>query len=273
GQSTMFDLLGESVPVPLPGLELGQVDIPAAEKRAWEKELLGVYLSNNPLSDVGHPLKQYVTAFCGQVDAEMEGQRAVVAGEVASVRHLQTKDGRPFVSAVIEDMSGSLEVNAWPEVYRETQGVWQENNILLISGRVRMRGDRAQLACERVRLYEIGADSRDGTSWAEQEAGGPAVPTVEPSVIPDASPLPPARKKLVIRMAQTGDREGDVVRFRQVVDVLRGYPGQEVVELVMTTEGGVVRMDLPHVSVGFCPELHEKLVGLLGEDGSVEGGE
>ncbi|MEE8473655.1 MAG: DNA polymerase III subunit alpha, partial [Dehalococcoidia bacterium] len=257
GQSTMFDLLGDSVPVPQPGLDLPDVDIPVAERRAWEKELLGVNLSHNPLSDVGHPLKQYITALCGQVDAEMEGKVVVVAGEVASVRHLQTKEGRPFASAVIEDMSGSLEVNAWPQVYKETQAVWREGNILLISGKVRTRRDRVQLACDKVRLYEIGADGGDGASWAEPEV--PAAPIPRPAAAPPSAPVTPVApvsevsgdgKKLVIKMAQTGDPEGDVRLFNKVVEVLRGSPGEVGVELVMTTGDRVVHMGIPDLGVG-----------------------
>jgi hypothetical protein len=57
------------------------------------------------------------------------------------------------------------------------------------------------------------------------------------------------------------------------VDILRGYPGQDRVELAVATEEGVVRMELPNVSVGLCPELRQALVGLLGEDGLLEGGD
>ena len=50
GQSTMFDMFGESVATPLPALELVDADVSKAEMLAWEKELLGVYVSEHPFS-------------------------------------------------------------------------------------------------------------------------------------------------------------------------------------------------------------------------------
>ncbi|GAI36612.1 unnamed protein product, partial [marine sediment metagenome] len=52
GQSTMFDLWGKAMPVPTPSLDLEVADISTDEKLAWERELMGVYLSEHPLSAV-----------------------------------------------------------------------------------------------------------------------------------------------------------------------------------------------------------------------------
>jgi len=92
GQSTMFDLWGESMPVPLPSLELGGADIPIREKLAWEKELMGVYLSEHPFSPFANKIDS--GTLCGQIDAELAGQTVSVAGMVASVRLCQYCAGR-----------------------------------------------------------------------------------------------------------------------------------------------------------------------------------
>jgi len=133
GQSTMFDLLGEKVPVPMPGLELEADDIPIQERLVWEKELLGVYLSEHPFSAMngrGAALNLNIT-LCGQIDAELVGQKVVVAGMVASVRYLYTRAGKAFASAQLEDLDGRIEVMVWPRVYAETKDLWQEGNMLL----------------------------------------------------------------------------------------------------------------------------------------------
>src|SRR5205814_2633359 len=83
GQTTMFDLWGESVPVPVQALDLPGGDVPLKEKLAWEKELLGVYVSEHPFSVAAGRLPADVV-LCGQIDQDTLGQNVVVAGMVAS---------------------------------------------------------------------------------------------------------------------------------------------------------------------------------------------
>ncbi|GAG93391.1 unnamed protein product, partial [marine sediment metagenome] len=61
---------------------------------------------------------------------------------------------RPFVSAVLEDLDGRIETMVWPKLYSDTRDLWQEGNILLVEGKVRLRDDRVQLNCDHVRRYQ-----------------------------------------------------------------------------------------------------------------------
>ena len=97
------------------------------------------------------------TTLCGQIDAGLVGQTVVIAGMVASVRSLFTKDRRPFISAVLEDLDGKIETMVWPKLYSDTRDLWQEGNILLVEGEVKLRNDQVQLHCDRVRRYQIEA--------------------------------------------------------------------------------------------------------------------
>ncbi len=243
GQSTMFDLWGEMMPVPMPAMELAEFDVPRKERLAWEKELLGVYLSEHPFSSAARYLSSYVTALCGQIDAEMVGQGVVVAGIVTSVRQLFTKDRRPFVSAILEDLDGRIEVNAWPEIYKSTRELWTEGNILLVEGRVRVRGERVQLGCERVHPYQ---------------------PDIEEGVEAEP-PVAAKRHRLIININQTADEAGDVARLRQLFDVLRDFPGEDEVCLSVTKDDEVISLELPGATTGYCPQLRQRLMSLLGE--------
>jgi len=243
GQSTMFDLWGETMPVPMPTMELAEIDISVKEGLAWEKELLGVYLSAHPFSRAARHLAPYVTALCGQIDEEMVGQGVVVAGMVTSVRQLSTKDGRPFISALLEDLEGRIEVTAWPEIYKSTKELWTDGNILLVEGRVRVRGERVSLSCHRVRRYQ--------PEMAER---------VEAEL-----PTPLKRRRLFINIAQTADEEGDVARLRQILDVLQDFPGKDEVRLSVIKDDEVINLKLPDMTTGYSPELQQRLMGLLGE--------
>jgi DNA polymerase-3 subunit alpha len=240
GQATMFDLWGGGVAVTMPGLELPAIDIPVREKSVWERELLGVSFSERPFGlGLGKPPAE-VDTFCGQIDEEMVGQAVVTAGQVMSVRQSFTKDGRPFVSAVLGDVDGSIEVTAWAEVYERTKELWLEGNSLVVRGKVKVRGERVQLVCQSVTPYP-----QESERQVEQ----------------------PRPRALHIRLAQTDDAETDIARLRDVFDVLKGFPGEDSVHLAIIDSAGVTKLDVPKLTTGYCTKLHQQLVHLVGERG------
>jgi DNA polymerase-3 subunit alpha len=260
GQTTMFDLWGEEVPVPIPGLDLEPADIAVREKLAWEKELLGVYLSEHPFTSMagkGTELNLDIT-LCGQIDAELAGQSVVVAGIVASVRSLFTRDGKPFASTILEDLDGRIEVMVWPKIYAETKDLWQEGNILLVEGRVRLNDDKVQLNCDSV------SDYQSVTARAE-----PAV-TPEPvtvSVVTEEPAAPVVSHRLVISLTQSSDEAADVALLKRVISVLQGFPGGDEVSLRVTNGSKVSRLKLTNLTVSYGAELHERLAELVGGEG------
>jgi DNA polymerase-3 subunit alpha len=142
GQATMFDLFGDEVPVPLPALELEIVAEQTGEKLAWERELLGVYVSEHPFRRVHPALAGRISAVVTEITAEMAGRELTIAGMVTAVRPLLTRAGRSFVAAIVEDLSGSLEVTCWPDTYERTRDHWQPGRILLLAVKVRARDER-----------------------------------------------------------------------------------------------------------------------------------
>ncbi|MDY6907274.1 MAG: DNA polymerase III subunit alpha [Chloroflexota bacterium] len=246
GQATMFDLWGETVPLPLPELALEGADVPLDERLAWERELTGVYLSEHPFSRAAKRLHSVVTVLCGQIDEEMNGRDVVTAGIVSSVRQLFTRDGRPFVAATIDDMDGSVEVSVWPDCFERTRGLWAEGTIVLVEGKVRARGDRVQLSCERARRYEP-----DGAEEAgEEEEAGPA----------------PPKRHITVSIAETADEGGDVERLHQVLDALKDYRGDDRVRIEVHRGEEVVSLEPSVATTGCCPELVERLARLVGAD-------
>jgi DNA polymerase-3 subunit alpha len=257
GQSTMFDLWGEAVNSPLPALEMPTAEVSPKEILAWEKELLGVYISEHPFGPYASPASQVAT-LCGQVDVEMEGKAVTVAGMVASVRQLLTRDGKPSASVILEDLDGRLEVMAWPRVYAAKKELLQEGNVLLVGGRVKLRGDRVQLVCETVDRYQIEAEVDSGSLLRREEMS----PTAEES---QADTETAGTRRLVINLRQTGDEAGDVVRLRQVIDTLKRFPGEDEVSLVVDDGRKVFNLKLPGLHVSYDPALQQQLVELVGE--------
>jgi DNA polymerase-3 subunit alpha len=253
GQSTMFDMWGEKTPVPLPGLELEPAEISLRERLGWEKELSGVYLSEHPFSSVAASFGSETT-LCGQIDAELEGQVVAVAGMVAQVSNLFTRDRKPFISAILEDLSGQIEVMVWPRIYEGTVDLWMEGNILLVEGKVRVREDRVQVQCDKVSLHQ-----------PSEEAPAPT-PTAKPVIEePKALSVPVITRRLTLTLRQTADRQNDTVVLRKVMSVLKDYPGKDEAKLEIVNGERTTHLRLPKTS--YCPELHQRLAQLVGEVG------
>jgi DNA polymerase-3 subunit alpha len=257
GQSTMFDLWGEATPAPLPSLDLEVADIPTKEKLAWEKELLGVYLSEHPFNSFASNMT-LETTLCGQIDAELAGQTVIVAGMVTSVRQLFTRDRHLFASAILEDLDGSIEVMVWPNVYASTKELWEEGNILLVEGKVRLRDDRVQINCDSVRHYQPQA------TQGEEVVTSP--PGKAPVVVEETTTYtaPVKVHQLVISITQTNN---ETAYLYKLIDTLKDFPGQDEVSLRVTNEEKVINLKLSNITTNYCSELHQQLVELVGEDG------
>ncbi len=248
GQVTMFDLWGETASAPLPVLQLSDIGIPESEALGWEKELLGVYLSAHPLVSATNDLGDKITAFCGQINDEMDGQEATVVGTVTSLRRGTTKKNKPFVSAVLEDLSGEIEITVWAEVLEKTESLWEEGKTILLLGKIGMRGNRVQLTCKNAVRYETGMD----IPWHSAE--------------PLPLPLPQTRQ-ITISISETEDSQADSSRLQELFAILENFPGKDMVYLLIKNGDATVTLSLPDHSVSYCPELQRQLAELVSEDG------
>jgi DNA polymerase-3 subunit alpha len=254
------DMFGDLVEVPVRKVDLKAPDVQPAEKLAWEKELLGVYFSEHPLVAAVARLREQVTTFCGQVDAELVGQRITVAGLVKSLRTGLNREGRAFVSAVIEDLDGSLEVTVWPEVYERTRDLWRENNILLVHGRVRQRADRLTLVCDAAEPYS--ADEEPAPQ--EPVAGGTNSPITPTEQSMRTNGTNGTTYRLIITFSRTGDDDADIEKVRLVMAALKEFNGPDEVTFTVANGHGVVFVRVP-VKTRYCPGLRRRLADLLGE--------
>ncbi|MFC2010225.1 DNA polymerase III subunit alpha [Chloroflexota bacterium] len=262
GQSTMFDLWGETTALPMSSLDMEPAGASERERAGWEKELMGVAFSRKLID----PSKVNPDAtFCGTIDAEMKGQNVTIICEVASVTQLMTrKDSRWFVRTAVEDISGSVEAMVWPRVYEENRDLWQEGNLLQLDATVRVRDDAVQLNVNEAHPYEIPSDQPEEVAAAPPEETPATEETAQ--VVEEAAlePVPIINNRLVISMSQTSDKEGDIAHLRRLNEIIRGFPGTD--EVILRVENGTKVDILRLANTGYCPELYNKLVEVVGED-------
>jgi DNA polymerase-3 subunit alpha len=149
GQTSLFDVgATESMVLerPLPQT----AEAPVRERLRWEKELLGLYLSEHPMGEVADQVGAFVTAYSGDLksDETLDGQRLVVGGIVVASRTVVTRTRSTMSVVTLEDLQGSIEVVVFPRLYETTGPIWQDGAILLVAGRVDHRGEEVSLLAD-----------------------------------------------------------------------------------------------------------------------------
>lgn len=134
------------------GITLPAVDNPdKREMLGWERELIGIYVSDHPLTPFQPSLAQIVTHFAGQlVDAQHE-EKVRVAGLVTTVRPYVTKAGKPMGFATIEDIQGNVELVLFPRTWEKTREMLAVGKIIVVDGKVDTSNTPPKVLVESIR--------------------------------------------------------------------------------------------------------------------------
>lgn len=163
GQLSLFDIVGEEqrneFQITFP--DVGEYS--KEELLAFEKEILGVYISGHPLDDYEEVWRRNITATSAEfmVDEETEeasvkdGSRVVIGGMVAGKTVKTTRTNQLMAFVTLEDLMGSVEVIVFPKDYEANRELFTEDAKLFIRGRVSIGDDPVgKLVCEQVVAFE-----------------------------------------------------------------------------------------------------------------------
>ncbi|HZQ32551.1 MAG TPA: DNA polymerase III subunit alpha [Mycobacterium sp.] len=116
-------------------------------KLALEREMLGLYVSGHPLDGVAHLLAGQVdTQIPAILDGDVPNDAMVrVGGILASVNRRVNKNGLPWASAQLEDLTGGIEVMFFPHIYATKSSEIVDDAVVLVTGKVRIQDDRVCL--------------------------------------------------------------------------------------------------------------------------------
>ncbi|MEK7123020.1 MAG: DNA polymerase III subunit alpha [Patescibacteria group bacterium] len=119
-------------------------------KLAWEKELLGLYLSAHPLHEIEYIMSRYVRT-CSDIKGLSEGENVRLCGVISQTKKIITKKNESMLFARVEDLTDSLEIIVFPSVWRDSAQLWNESAIVLIEGRVSLKDSDTKVLCSRIR--------------------------------------------------------------------------------------------------------------------------
>lgn len=126
------------------------------QKLAWEKELIGFYLSEHPLKAISEKLSRYnITPLAEAAKITNEDKQFNVVGLVSRMKKIVTKSGQPMVFATLEDLSGvPLEVIVFSRTFEKTAATWVENKIVAVKGKMSAKNGEWKMICENAKIME-----------------------------------------------------------------------------------------------------------------------
>lgn len=118
-------------------------------KLAWEKELLGLYVSDHPLNPHREKIKLVKARTVSDISREKsELLRMITAGMVTKIQKIVTKKGQPMLFAKLEDFDAGIEVVVFPETLSKTPQLWAVNTPVLLTGRMSWRDGEGKFICD-----------------------------------------------------------------------------------------------------------------------------
>ncbi|MDO5740622.1 MAG: DNA polymerase III subunit alpha [Ornithinimicrobium sp.] len=199
---------------------------------AFEREMLGLYVSDHPLNGIEHILAQHASASILELvgeDGAKDGDFVTVAGLMTNLQLKRTKNGDPYARLVVQDLAGSVDVVFWPKTYMTISTMLAEDAVAVIKGRLKKGDDGAELLANELMLPDI-----------KQGPRGPVIL---------ALPLSRATDGLAHKLKT----------------VLANHPGGTEVRVQLTQPGRSVVLRLDEtLRVTASPELFGDLKALLG---------
>ncbi|MDA3815516.1 MAG: OB-fold nucleic acid binding domain-containing protein [Patescibacteria group bacterium] len=148
GQSSLFSFGSEDSSIEAPKVTLEEIEPATKSQRlTWEKQLLGLYISD-------HPLKEYQEYFSAkstpirELSKNMINQVITVGGIITKIQKFYTRKNQLMYFVVIEDGIGKIEALIFPKTLEKTTDIWKDENIILLKGKLSDKDDELKLLCE-----------------------------------------------------------------------------------------------------------------------------
>jgi len=150
-QISLFGSLDSSAKMPEISLESAQ-SAEKMQKLAWEKELLGLYISDHPLTEYLDFFRQFSTPVA-EISQSHVGQSVSVGGIIDKIKKIFLKNQKTMAFVGLEDASGQkIEAIVFPKTLEQYSGLWQEGNIVLVTGKISDKDGTLKLLTDEIRL-------------------------------------------------------------------------------------------------------------------------
>ncbi|MBM3469624.1 MAG: DNA polymerase III subunit alpha [Armatimonadetes bacterium] len=232
-QTGLFDA-GEVAPLsPVVAQQAGVEEFSKAELLAMERDMLGMYVSDHPLTHVRDALAARVTATVAQLPELRDRSDVVIGGLITALKRTTTKNGAAMAFLTLEDATGSAEVIVFPKTYEQSHAEIRRDAIVVVRGRLDSSEQQVKVLADAVSALVAGPSG------------------------------PGPQGEAVLHVLVDADRHGEE-GMRRLRDLLARHGGDRPVLLTVVSEGRQVRMQARGISVVAGAEVVEAVEGLLG---------
>jgi DNA polymerase-3 subunit alpha len=275
GQTDLFGNLSDSSLIQ-PKMSLQQAPVKHTEKErlAWERELLGLYISAHPLDNYDAYFEEQ-TVPLAELSADIDGKSLTIGGIISSIRSIVTKSGTKMAFMKLEDKTSECEVIVFPNLYEQIGQQLLQDVVIRATGKITARdrdgnlgGDIKMIADE---IQIVGDDELKGyesngrkmmkpKGRAVTAKRTPAV-AAKPAVI--YAPVTVETKKLFVHVKDPDD-EQTLLKLKQTCN---DFPGLSDIVLVLGEDKkSAIKMPF---KIDGSDELVGRLVKIVGEDAVV----
>ncbi len=229
GQVDLFGGSGDEATVTTE-ITLGPEDTKYTESDylQWERELMGLYLSDHPLSNFEVYLREK-TYPLKSITKEHDSKKAKVGGIVNTVRVIQTKKGDNMAFVGISDSTGEIELLLFPATYEQTAWLWEVDKVVYVEGSVNAKDRDGQLIDDVKVNVSTAREVLPEEAKAYKEKGKTLKPLGEVSTKKLVKNKPPKLDRIFIRLMSTDNTE-QLTSLKSHID---SYPGESEVVLVV----------------------------------------
>lgn len=245
-QTSLFAQIDNS---DIPPLVLNQS--PIIEKQQlllWEKELLGLYVSEHPFGEFSKHLKDFVVP-CNRLNNYKNSAKDIrIAGFASSIKKITTKNNEPMLFVKLEDNFGAVEVVVFPKLYKKNPVIWQEDVALVVEGKVSDRDADAKILANKV--FELKLDTIDELKKKFSKDNGNNFAREERDLYNS-----PKEQKIPTRLVINLKDFSNLGLQKKLKALLMTYPGSGKVVLKMGQEPNIKK-----VETGFLVDISDFLI-------------
>lgn len=266
GQTDLFgNLLEDTSHVkPKLALEAAPKEHNLREQLLWERELLGLYLSQHPLSMYEKFLNEQ-TIQLATLLPEHDGKTVRVGGAINDVREITTKNGKKMAFVRIEDQTAEMELIVFPSSFQQTLGLWERDKVVLVNGKVSAKDRDGNISSEVKIIVDDGREITAEQAQNYQETGKKVkAPKANKKVKAEIATTKKAEvvkkpERLYIRLINSDNQEL-LLSLKQVID---NHQGDMDVVLVLGPSDAKQVIKLPG-GVEKSDELIDAITALVG---------
>jgi DNA polymerase-3 subunit alpha len=237
GQTDLFgNQLDNTVSRPRLVLASGGTAYNVSEQLQWERELLGIYLSQHPL-DMYKTVLEEQTVPLDQLKPDLDGRMVTIGGTITDQREITTKNGQKMAFVKIADLSGEIEAILFPSIYQQTTGIWERDRVIVAKGKLNAKDREGNATGEVKILIEDAREITHDQAQAYQSTGKkvrlPKPAKKASASAPKVAELSAAPRRVYIRLDSSNDHDL-LLRLKQTIDDCNGHT--EVVLVLGNTQ-------------------------------------